>query len=492
MLTGRQTLGTIEQALADLRREEAELSKRIERATRGLTDLQERQSEAYRDLARFHLDTDAAGALNTRLDSAAREARRLLEKRTADYKVLSDQLRQCESERSELNSQRQKLDSDRDSAENQMDDLLEAVDSRLETDTGFQLQRDIVERAEQTAAAAAAKAQTSETDRLEKGKAYEADPLFLYLWNRKFATPAYDKRGLTRSLDRWVAGLIGFTDARANYAMLTGIPERMAKHAARCADLLQKEQTKLADLSRTAMTDAAGVDLVGSIETLSGQIDTIDGELDNLDRRIETLSGALAEFASGEDNDFQKAEEHLAASLQTDALNDLWRSALETPSPEDEKIVQRIEDFRERIEQVAREVRQDRELQRDIGRRRAELADVVKRFRSKGYGSWETTFSDDRLTTVLLGELVKGAITGAEYWARAERSHKRRRPKGRRVAFPKGNGLPRSMGGFGGMNSPGGFGGPGGMPGGGDSFGGGDFKTGGGFGGGGFKTGDTF
>lgn len=490
MLTGRQTLGTIEQALGDLRREEAELSKRIERSTRGLTDLQERQCDAYRDLARYHLDTDAAGALNTRLDSAARKARRLLDKRTADYKVLSDQLRQSESERSERHGTRQKLDTDRDQAENQMDDLLETVDARLETDEDFQRQREAVERAGMTAKAAADKAGTSEADRQEKGKAYEADPLFLYLWNRDFATPSYNQRGLTRSLDRWVAGLIGFTDARANYAMLTGIPERMTRHAARCTEILAEEQAKLADLSRNAMTEAAGSDLVGKIEDLSSQIDGIDSELDTLDRQIETLAGALAEFASGEDNDFQKAEEHLAESLQTDALNDLWRAALATPSPDDEKIVQRIEDFKGRIEQVAREVRQDRELQRDIARRRAELADVVKRFRSKGYGSWETTFSDDRLTTVLLGELVKGAITGAEYWSRAERCHKRRRPKGRRIAFPKGNGLPRSMGGFGGMGSPGGI--AGGDSFGGDSFGGGGFKTGGGFGGGGFKTGDTF
>ena len=127
---------------------------------------------------------------------------------------------------------------------------------------------------------------------------------------------------------------------------------------------------------------------------------------------------------------------------QADDLNDLWRAALDTPSPEDEKIVQRIEDLRERVEQIAREIRQDRELQRDIGRRRAELADVIKRFRSKGYGSWESTFSDDKLTTVLLGELVKGAITGAEYWSRAERSHKRRKPRGRRWPFRNGSGLP--------------------------------------------------
>ncbi len=141
MLTGRQTLGTIEQSMADLRREEAELSKRIERSTRSVTDLQERQSEAYRDLARFRLDTDAAGTLNTRLDSAAREARRLLDKRSDDYKVLSEQLRQSESERNQKHKQRQELDTSRDTAENQMDDLMETVDGRLENDIAYLAQR---------------------------------------------------------------------------------------------------------------------------------------------------------------------------------------------------------------------------------------------------------------------------------------------------------------------------------------------------------------
>ncbi|MES0882729.1 hypothetical protein [Roseibium sp. SCP14] len=483
MLTGRQTLGTIEQSLADLRREEADLGKRIERATRALTDLQERQSEAYRDLARFRLDTDAAGTLNTRLDSAAREARRLLDKRSDDYKVLSDQLRECESERNQLQKKRLDLDTARDTAENQMDELMEAVDGRLENDNSYLAQREAAATALATAEAAAQKARTSEEDRQNKGKAYEADPLFLYLWQRGFGTPDYGFRGLVRSLDTWVARLIRYQDARANYAMLTGIPERMARHAQRCEDLARQEQEKLAEFSRNAMTDAAGTDLVGTIENLSEEIDQIDAELDGLDRRIETLSGALTEFSSGEDADFQKAEEHLSVSLQADDLNDLWRAALDTPSPEDEKIIQRIEDFRDRVEQVAREIRQDRELQRDISRRRAELADVIKRFRSKGYGSWDSTFSDDKLTTVLLGELIKGAITGADYWARAERAHKRRKPRGRKVAFPNGTGLPKSMGGFGG------FGGSGRGQ---DGFGGGGFKGGGSFGGGGFKTGDQF
>ncbi|WP_298822465.1 hypothetical protein [uncultured Roseibium sp.] len=483
MLTGRQTLGTIEQSLADLRREEAELTKRIERATRALTDLQERQSEAYRDLARFRMDTDAAGALNTRLDSAAREARRLLDKRNADYKVLTDQLRNCEAERGQLQKERLELDDARDAAESQMDELMEAIDGRLENDKTYLAQREKAETAEATAEAAASKADTSKADREQKGKAYEDDPLFIYLWQRGFGTPDYNHRGLVRSLDRWVARLIKFDGARANYAMLTGIPERMARHAEHCAEIAVREQAKLADMSRNAMTDAAGTDLVGAIETQSEDIDRIDVQLDKLDRQIETLSAALTEFSSGEDADFQKAEEHLSVSLQADDLNDLWRAAIATPSPEDEKIVQRIEDLKDRIEQVTREIRQDRELQRDISRRRAELSDVIKRFRSKGYGSWESTFSDDKLTTVLLGELVKGAITGADYWSRAERSHKRRKPRGRRVAFPGGSGLPKSMGGFGGDFSR--------RSKGKDPFKGG-FKTGKSFGSGGFKTGDSF
>ncbi|MEO1115931.1 MAG: hypothetical protein AAFY05_26555, partial [Pseudomonadota bacterium] len=286
MLTGRQTLGTIEHSMADLKREEAELSKRIERSTRAVTDLQERQSEAYRDLARFRLDTDAAGTLNTRLDSAAREARRLLDKRNADYKVLSEQLRQSETDRNQKLKKRQELDEARDLAENQMDELMDAVDGRLENDSAYLAQREATEQAIATAEAAADKARTSEQDRDNKGKAYDADPLFVYLWERGYGTQDYTYRGIIRSLDHWVAGLIRYDDARANYAMLTGIPDRMARHAERCAEIADREEEKLAEFSRNAMTDAAGTDLVGAIESYSDEIEQIDAEVEKLEQQI--------------------------------------------------------------------------------------------------------------------------------------------------------------------------------------------------------------
>ena len=41
------------------------------------------------------------------------------------------------------------------------------------------------------------KAKAAHTDRAEKGKPYDADPLFSYLWARGFGTPRYARRRLT-------------------------------------------------------------------------------------------------------------------------------------------------------------------------------------------------------------------------------------------------------------------------------------------------------
>ncbi|SHM14529.1 coiled-coil domain-containing protein [Roseibium suaedae] len=486
MLNGRQTLASLDQAMTDLRREETELDTRIERSTRSLADLRSRQNDGYRELARFRLDNDAADGLTRRLDDAAREVRRLMEKRTSDFATLNAQLREKETAQADLNKSRSSLSETREQLAGRMDDLMEEVDKVLETDAAFMTQSAKAEAAARTAEAATDKAQRAIADEEEKGKAYLDDRLFVYLWERGFGTPDYASTGLIRSLDRWVARLIGFEGARANYAMLTRIPEKLAAHAEKCRVAAAAEQDVLAAMSRQKLADTAGEDLAGRIEETNAQIAALDKQLEDLEPVIATLTQALHEFSNGEDDNFKKAEEQLSGSLRGDDLQDLWREALATPSPEDEKIVRRLEDLADQIEAVERDIRQDRELQRDITARRAELASVAQNFRRNGYDDWDSTFSDNSLTTVLLGELLKGAITGADYWARAQRSHKRRKPKGAKVGFPGGSGLPRGMGG--------GFGGPSRGSSGGSSggFGGGGFKTGGGFGGGGFKTGDTF
>ena len=81
--------------------------------------------------------------------------------------------------------------------------------------------------------AAEAKAAQAERDLQEKRQPYESDPLFMYLWRRKFGTPEYRATGLVRFLDRKVARLIEFDEARRNYAVLIELPARLREHADR-------------------------------------------------------------------------------------------------------------------------------------------------------------------------------------------------------------------------------------------------------------------
>ncbi len=79
--------------------------------------------------------------------------------------------------------------------------------------------------------AAERKAAQAESDLEQKRKPYEADPLFMYLWRRGFGTTRYRSMPFVRYFDRKVARLIGFDDARRNYAVLIDLPVRLREHA---------------------------------------------------------------------------------------------------------------------------------------------------------------------------------------------------------------------------------------------------------------------
>ena len=93
--------------------------------------------------------------------------------------------------------------------------------------------RRLPRQAERIAAAAESKTEQAEADRREKGKAYEGDELFQYLWRRGYGTAEYRAGPLTRLFDGWIARFIGFREARASFAMLNEIPRRLGEHAER-------------------------------------------------------------------------------------------------------------------------------------------------------------------------------------------------------------------------------------------------------------------
>lgn len=476
MLSGRQTLSAIEQALADLRREETELAHRIERATRSIAALSEKMSEGFRDLARFRMATEDAENLGADLEGAARTARQLLERRNADLALLAEEVRLKESQRAEHMRERDKLSGARAAILEQIDALESSLVQALAADETHKALKAAAEQAARTATAASEKALQAEADREEKGKAYENDPLFMYLWQRGFGTTGYSHSGLVRSLDRWVASLVRFDTARPNYAMLTEIPPRLTAHAARCNELADEAADAVVASERKTLARLAGRDLEEEAIGLQDALLRLDSQLEAQEAELSALQARLQTFTDGEDEGYQAAAAELAKILQREDLHTLLRKAIDTPSREDDTIVRELQDCEAQIEDLTREIRQDKELQRDISRRREELTKVTQQFRQNGYDDYGSSFKDDNLTTILLGELVKGAISGADYWTRARKSHVRQ------------NTGSRSSSSFGGGFSGQGLGG-------GSSRGSGGFRTGSSgsvMGKGGFRTGKTF
>ena len=205
MITSRQALSSVEQAILGVRRDEDRLTAMLRSATEETARLRARQAEAYKALARLKLDALAGKQGHGR--SRCRRARRLaaLEKgKTALAAIAKKRAALVDA----LAEGEKTLDDHADRLEkaiDAVDDLSEKTKARLAGDKAWVAARDKVETTEAMAAAAAEKAVQAEKDLAEKRKPYDADPIFTYLWQRGYGTSAYRAGFLARFFDAKLA-----------------------------------------------------------------------------------------------------------------------------------------------------------------------------------------------------------------------------------------------------------------------------------------------
>ena len=70
----------------------------------------------------------------------------------------------------------------------------------------------------------------------EKLPSFEKSRLFKYLHERAYGTAEYKKKGLTKSLDHWVAKMINYPRAHRSYDFLRITPELVAQEVTRRRD----------------------------------------------------------------------------------------------------------------------------------------------------------------------------------------------------------------------------------------------------------------
>ena len=296
--------------------------------------------------------------------------------------------------------------------------------------TAYREQQERAQQAVAVAKHADDKATRAETDRLEKGKPYEADCLFMYLWNRRFLTPDYRGGWFTRPLDNWVANIIDFQRNRSNYycswncpADSVSMPPKSSRRPScrcrRCRPWSGKRPKQMAfwpcrPESRQPKNSSK----------------QLDADIETEETRHQTLLAEEAEFNAGTDPLSKQIIDLQSAALAKEPLPSLYQKARTTLRPEDDVIVAKIHQLRQRQEQLTEEIKSLNTILQEQQRNMGELEEVRRRYRQRGYDCYDSRFPGDFALAVLLGRMLDGLANPDTVWGEIDRQHQSRGPEG--------------------------------------------------------------
>jgi chromosome segregation ATPase len=472
MISGRQALAQIEDAVARARADERRLDAALRAAADEAARLRAERTAAFRELARVKLDALQKDGVIGELDAAERRALAILSDRREAYEGLMERRRQVEEREQAAEKERHA----RAAALEEALDAIEALSARVEADARvspeWAAQRRRIEEADETARKAEEKAEVAERDREEKRKPYEADPLFMYLWNRKFGTAEYRSGYLVRFFDRKVARLVGYDKARANYMLLNEIPVRLREHAKRVREEVAAERARLTAVEREALEKAGLGPLEARAEEARAALEEAEARLAEAKDELKRIDSEHDASVLAGDTPYREAVEVLAAADSRQDLQTLYREAVQTPNPRDEALIRRIEGTETAIGQAEARMGAIRREMRDLVQRRAAIERERDEFRRRGYDNPYGGFGNEQVLANVLGGMLGGILQGAVLRDVLNQGYQQRRGPwdsdfggGGPFQFPFPGG-----GGGGGFTTGGGFGG-----------GGGEFRTGGGF-----------
>ncbi len=424
MATGQATLAEIERAIADLREKEGAVQNRLEASNAERSKLLESRTRAFREMAEVRTRHAVADGVVDDADRLQHRVAAILAARQTTIDSLKQRLAAAEQRLKKLNEERAGLVGEIAALDARLDQVASEARLALDSDAHYRDQRAKRDAARETHDKARAKAEIAEEDRQTKGRTYEHDPLFMYLWRRRYGLEGYRPMALVRIADNQVARLVGYHDARANYAVLIEIPKRLGEHAARRAELLDQERASLESIEAEKIRALAGKDLPAGLAVARERQTMLNGEIERITAEMAEISKGLNRYAEGLDDSFREAVSISAEFLEDESYQRLVQLARETVEPTDDEIAERIAAIDRKLDELSEHVEEGRQELEQLSKRREELIRVAADFRRSHYDEPGSVLEPDGDLNHMLEELLKGVITGIEYSTRARRAQR--------------------------------------------------------------------
>lgn len=448
MLTGIQALNNIDESLQTVKNEIRRIDNELSLSTTQLAENRQQQARAIKHIAHIRLSSISDGSLLERLSTADQQALTLLEERKQTLNALDKTIQSHEHKQASLEGERQLLLTQ---ANNRGDDLAKketVIQNTLQKDQDYIAALAQAKEADDIADEAERKAHDSAESLEEKGKLYQADELFMYLWGRKYGTTEYKNYNpITRLLDGWIARKAKYHQARANYWNIQEIPKRLIQHASGVREQAEAFIDDIQALEEQALESGGAKTIQADLEKLRTNIDACDNNITIAEKNMNALLFQHGQFSSADDPQMQRCLDILKTAMQHQSITGLRQIVIATRSAEDDHLLDDLNRFQNHYHDIKDDIDSLRGAHNIKLSRLKELEDVRRNFKRHRFDDTRSGFGNDAVVGSILGQFLEGLVNGSEVWRVIQRNQ-RHRDVG---AWPDfGSGSLGNGGGFGG------------------------------------------
>ncbi|NOZ40754.1 MAG: hypothetical protein GXP24_11085, partial [Planctomycetes bacterium] len=251
----------------------------------------------------------------------------------------------------------------------------------------------------------------------EKLPAYENNRMFRYLYDRGFGTPEYKKKGLTRTLDRWVAKFVKFNRSRRGYDFLRVTPELMAAEVLRRREQFNVLMEQIEAIDDEISDEIGLTEVLRKGQELGTQRDNLVAELAQLEQKFTQHQQELLSLEGTQNEFYEQGVGQMKSFLAEMEHSWLEQQSRSTPERQDDELVAEIGWVNKQLDDAQRQSSKLMQEQRDWDERSQGLQDVVQRFRRADFDSRRSFFSDDFDVERLLSDYLRGETGREEMWS---------------------------------------------------------------------------
>jgi hypothetical protein len=411
---------------ADLERAKGSLVEcqaETERLDGQMRDLLAQRGEALLKLARLYLPEMSRSAIESTFEGIRGDLLDILARREARRKELQTQIAQGNEEIRRRNAE---ID-DVTARLNEKVALRERLEAKvaeiLKGNADFQERSKLALQAEEKLHRDEKRVEDMAKEAAEKLPHYDRSRLFRYLYDRGFGTSAYQSKGLVLTLDRWVADLIDYPNARNGYEFLKTAHGLVDAEVARRRDQFT-DLMKQVEAIEKGESDKVGLTAVlAEGDALGTERDRFVHEQDRLQKQAQDLQRALAEVDQAQNEFYKQAIERFRAFLGKAKLVMLRNRARQTPEPDDDAIVAELADLDGRIDEITPRLASLGDRRTDADRVQAGLDWVLRQYRLANYDSDRSYFEGLDLRQ-LKARYEEGGMKADDLWREIQSAQK--------------------------------------------------------------------